>query len=474
MTWQRLDRRVVGVDLVRSLLALVPTVVAVGVFGVEPRLPDLWPAAVIAVVGVGGATADLVRWLKTRYRVTADRVELRTGLLVTTVRDVPRERVRSVDASAKLLQRLAGLRKVSVGVGGGEPALVLDAVSAETAARLRRALATGAAVPDAAEPDEGTVLARFAWPWLVHNLFGIWVFLAAAGVIWGLFWLLAGFGLRPMAWLRAAADGLGPVWTVVLALAVLTVVGVATMAASFVSENWDFRLSQVDGSLRTTQGMFRTREVNRDLARIRGAEIAEPLLWRWMGTADTSVVTTGLRVWSMRPAAAILPRGPVGTGRRVVAAVLGAAAPLEAPLTPHPPAARRRRFGWALLVSAAAGAGGAPWSLWWAGPVVLPFALAAGAVAYRALGHTVTGGYLVVRSGLVSRRTVALQGRAVVGWQVRQSVLQRRLGLATLTAATAAGAGQYAATDLSAADVVDVAEAAAPGLLAPFTRPGID
>lgn len=475
MTWQRLDRRVVWVDLVRSVLSLVPTVVAVGLFGVEPRLPDLWPAVAVAVLGVGGAVADLLRWLKTRYRITPERVELRTGLLVTTVRDVPRDRVRSVDASAKLLHRMAGLRKVSVGVGGGEPALVLDAVSVATAADLRRSLSTGATPvtrpDDGARADEGTALARFAWPWLVHNLFGVWVYLGAAGVLWGAFWLLAGFGLRPMARLRDAADALGPVWTVVVGVAVLSAVGVVTMAASFLSENANFRLTRVDGSLRTTQGLFRTREVNRDVARVRGAEISEPLLWRWLGTADTSLVSTGLSVWSLRPTAAILPRGPVGTARRVVAEVLGRPV-LDAPLTPHPPAALRRRLVWAVLLSVAVGAAGALWWTWLAGLLVAPLALGAAVVAYRSLGHAVVADHLVVRSGLVARRTVALDGRAVVGWQVRQSVFQRRLGLATLVAATAAGSGHYEAVDLPAADALAVAEATAPGLLTAFDPAG--
>lgn len=475
--WRRLDARVVWVDLVRSLLSLVPTAVAIGVFGVQPRLGELWPPIVIAVIGVGGAAADLLRWAKTRYRVTDERVEVRTGFLVTRVREVRRDRVRSVDASARLLQRLAGLRKVSVGAGGGEPALVVDAVSVATAEELRHTLLARPAADraPASAGDDGVEIARFSWSWLVHNVVGVWAYIAAAGLLWGVFWMLRGFGLRPMDHLRAAADALGPVWTVVLGVAAVTAIGLATMAASFVGENWRFRLARVDSgegtALRTTQGLLRTREVDRDDDRLRGVEIAEPLLWRWLGTADISVVTTGLAVWSARPAAAILPRVPVATARRVSTTVLGAA-PLDAPLLTHPRAALRRRIVWAVLTGGVASVAGALWWTWLAGPVLLPFALAAAGAAYRALGHTVTGGYLVVRSGLVSRRTVALRGSAVVGWRVRQSVFQRRLGLATLTAATAAGTGQYVAIDLRAADVVDVAERAAPGILTPFAVAG--
>jgi putative membrane protein len=46
-----------------------------------------------------------------------------------------------------------------------------------------------------------------------------------------------------------------------------------------------------------------------------------------------------------------------------------------------------------------------------------------------------------------------LERRAVVGWQVRQSLFQRRAGLATVTACVGAGRGGYAAIDMAADEV---------------------
>lgn len=60
-----------------------------------------------------------------------------------------------------------------------------------------------------------------------------------------------------------------------------------------------------------------TREVNRDDRRLRGVQIAEPVLWRWMGMAATRVITTGLSIWSTSRPATILPRGPIGVARPV-------------------------------------------------------------------------------------------------------------------------------------------------------------
>jgi putative membrane protein len=89
-------------------------------------------------------------------------------------------------------------------------------------------------------------------------------------------------------------------------------------------------------------------------------------------------------------------------------------------------------------------------------------------VAHRALGHAVVGPWLVVRSGLVSRRTVVLRRDAVSTIALRESVLQRRLGLRTVTAMSAAGWGAYDAPDLTADEALRFAVAAAPGLLDPF------
>jgi putative membrane protein len=92
--------------------------------------------------------------------------------------------------------------------------------------------------------------------------------------------------------------------------------------------------------------------------------------------------------------------------------------------------------------------------------------------AYRALGHTLVGDYLVARSGTVRRATVALQRRGIVGWTVRRSWFQRRAGLVTVIATTAAGSGAYAVRDAAEADGLALADAAVPDLLRPFLEGG--
>ncbi len=111
---------------------------------------------------------------------------------------------------------------------------------------------------------------------------------------------------------------------------------------------------------------------------------------------------------------------------------------------------------------------------WMTAVVAVPVAIALALDAYRSLGHSLHGAFLVARGGSLRRSTVALQRRGIIGWTVRQSVFQRRAGLVTVRATTAAGAGAYAIRDVGTGTGLDVADAAVPGLLAPFlwSRPG--
>lgn len=507
--WRRLNIRVVWTDLAQSVLSLLPGVIAVVFVGVEPSLSTLWPLALVAVLGVLGGAADIVRWAFTRYRVTDGEIERRTGVLVRQSRSVRRDRIRSVDTHAKLRHRLAGLRVVTIGAGqqtgAGESAFFLDALSKEDALRLRselldapRAVGDAEAVDDggpvgdaraAAEvrsrpgaPDEPEVLATFRSFWVVYNMFSIWAYLVAAGLLWGLFWLASTFGIDLFGTVSSLFDWGSLGWFGISAMVLIGggIVGAVGMGVNFFTSYWRFELARVHSGgksyLRTKRGMFSTREVTRDETRMRGLSIGEPLLWRWMGMADTNIITTGLSVWDMEQPTAILPRGPVRIAREVAAGVLGDPCPLDAPLSRHPAAALRRRLWWATLVAAVptlavavpVASGSVPAAVLWATVVLWPVALLAAVIAYRALGHAIVGDYLVVRSGLMSRSTSALRRDAVSTIAVRQSILQKRLGLSTVSAMTAAGWSAYEAPDVAADEAVELAAQAAPGLIDEF------
>ncbi|ARQ68870.1 PH domain-containing protein [Streptomyces marincola] len=470
--WQRLDGRMILADALRVVCAMLPGLAALLVTGFAPDPMAIGPLLALAGWGLAGAIADLVRWATTRYRITDTYVERRAGLFVRTHRSVRRDRIRSVDTGARLLQRIAGLRRVTIGAGqmntAGEAALTLDSLSRRDAEALRHRL-TGGGPERETEP-----MAAFQWRWIVYNVTGVWALVSAAGLMWGGYFTAQSFGLDPGGWVGSLADwdALGPVRTAAVGFAAAVLLGAVGMAFSFVTEHAHFRLDRVPGEqgtvLRTRQGLFKTREITRDDRRLRGVTVSEPLLWRWMGMADTTVITTGLSVWSS--SSSVLPRGPVRLARRVATEVIGDPA-LGAPLRRHPAAALRRRLLWAVLIAAAGAlllvpAGGTRWAQ--ALAVLLPPALGLACAGYLALAHTVAGGYLVVRAGAMTRATSALRRDAVSGVRIRQSVLQRRLGLATVYATTAAGDGAYAARDMAAAEAVGFAQAALTGYVEPF------
>ncbi|WP_265521681.1 PH domain-containing protein [Oerskovia flava] len=511
--WERLHHRMIWVDVAQTVLSLAPSVVAVLVFGAEASWSALWPLLLVGGFGVLGAVGNATRWVFTRYRITPDYVERRTGIFVRRYRSVRRDRIRSVDVTARLRHRVAGLRVVLVGAGqqlsAGESALELDAVLRADAEALRRELLGGHRVPAAVaageevEPatgtgtgseistasvddEEGEVFARFRPWWVVYNMVSIWAYVMAAGLLWGAFWLTSTFGLDPAGWIEGLLDweALGWPGTIAVALLATGALGAVGMAVNFFTTHWGFVLARVPGEkstqLRTRQGLLTTREVNRDDRRLRGVTVSEPVLWRWMRMADTNVITTGLSVWSASQPTTILPRGPRSVALPVSAAVLDADPdPFGEPLRRHPAGALRRRLWWATATSAAVTAalwwcatnGVAPHSAaWWGGGLWL-LALLGALVAYRALGHTISGDHLVVRSGLTSRATTALRRDAVSTIALRQSILQRRLGLKTVSAMTAAGWGTYEAPDIEADEALAFAVAAAPGLLEPFLVP---
>lgn len=499
--WQRLSARMIWVDLAQSVLALLPAVIAIWVVGADPGQGGIWALVALAVVGVFGAITDALRWVFTRYRINESHVELKTGVLFRAHRSIQRERIRSVDAEAKLRHRVAGLRVLKIGAGqqnaDGDSALTLDALSAPHARMLQAHLHPSAAASRESTSPEGEangtpvaepttsprVLARFDPRWVVFNMFNVWAYALALGLGWGGFWLLGGVGIDVGGFVVGLLDweSLGWGWTIAIGFAVVSVFGAIGLGVNYFFEYWNFELARVpskDGTLlRTRKGLLTTREVNRDEKRTKGVHVSQPLLWRWMGASDASVITTGLDVWSLSDPTAILPRGPVRVARRVAAEVLDSdQRPLEAPLAPHPRAALRRRLWWATGVTAAVGGvlgwlaltDVVPAAAVWSTLALWPLALGAAVIAYRALGHAIVGSYLVTRSGLLNRVTTVLQRSAVSTIVIRESPLQRRLKLRTVTAMTAAGYCAYDTPDLERDASVRFALAAAPGVLDRF------
>jgi putative membrane protein len=202
-----------------------------------------------------------------------------------------------------------------------------------------------------------------------------------------------------------------------------------------------------------------------------------------MGAARVDAVATGLRGRGHDERSdpkTLLPAAPRSVAHRVAADIVREekSPTISARLRPHPVAARGRRLRWAissvLLIAGLLALLGALLTdvllhlAWIITVLLLPLALALALDAYRNLGHGIAGSFLVARHGAVSRRTVALQRSGVIGWTITSSPFQRRAGLLTLAATTAASRGAYLVYDVGESDGLAFAEDAVPGLLTPF------
>jgi putative membrane protein len=294
------------------------------------------------------------------------------------------------------------------------------------------------------------------------------------------------FGLRSglIAWAGSFFRDVPIVTTILVLTAMALVVGAVASLGLWVDMWWNYRLEREPGTLRVRRGMLTTRSISVEEARLRGVELVEPLGVRLAGAARLDAVATGMAAAKADDEKAdrrtLLPAAPLGTARRVAADVLREPeSPLGAVgLTGHPVAARGRRLRWALgtvvLLEAVVVLLGLLLTdlllhvAWISALVLVPVAAVLAVDAYRSLGHGLGERYLVTRSGTVRRATVALQRDGIIGWTFRQSVFQRRAGLVTVVATTAAGAGAYAVPDADPDDGLALAATAVPGLLTPF------
>ncbi|MFI7122768.1 PH domain-containing protein [Amycolatopsis sp. NPDC049868] len=489
--WSKLDKRTLAVTAVMmtgaAVGAAIPTTAAIVGGGARFWVALAWVVAGGVVLVAGGVLADLFYWKGVRYRVTPERLETAFTLVFRSRKSLQRERIRNVDLTANPLHRLFGVAVVTIGTGshesGGQGRIKLNPVSRAEAERLRADLLRRAEI---AETDEDAPLAELDRSWIRYapmSFLTPTLGLAAGG---GLMQVSEWAGLQKglIDWVIGLFRGIPLVVAILILLAIAMVVGLIGALGLWVEMWWNYRLDrEPGGTLRVRRGLFTTRSISIEERRMRGIDLVEPLGNRISGAARVDAIATGMRQSDDKDKTdyhTLLPAAPVATANRVAAAVLREpVSPTEAVrLTGHPRAARGRLLRWwigsvvvllaifailgflltgVLLVIGAA-----------LGVVLLPASVLLALDAYRNLGHGITGKYLVGRHGTVRRSTFALERDGVIGWTVKQSIFQRRKGLLTVVATTAAGSGAYSVYDAGEEQGLLFAEESVPELLTPF------
>ena len=508
--------------------AIIGTVVLVVVgYPLWALLPAPATLAFIALM----TYLEMLRLRAVRYRVTTERMEMRSGIIAKAYRSIPRERVRSVDVAAPIYVRVFGLCTVTVGtgekVGAGGDQLKLEYVTAQQGELLRRELLRRERATSPEEDAEGTEateveLARLDPRWFAYAPATTATFGIGLGVIATLVGINAQSGGQGWLWISEQA-GLPStqqmtdfvvarlLWLVPTFLFGLFLSGVVVLLLVAVETWWDYRLTrEADGTVRLRRGLLTSVSLSVEGRRLNGVVLHEPFVLRSVRGASIRAVATGLEGSDDKKSATksrLSPAMPRARARELGAALMREQdSPLKTPLAAHPRAALRRRFtraGFVTLLGLAVAAT-STWlhmvatEAWWEvmrtveeNIIPLPLvtesleatpswgwavaALVLGVVAfwyavgsYRGLGHGLHPHYLVLRKGMAVRDTVTLERSAVIGWRITRSPFQRRLGLADVSATTAAGAGMYTAGDVGLGQGLAWADEAVPELLAPF------
>ncbi|MDP2709601.1 MAG: PH domain-containing protein, partial [Solirubrobacteraceae bacterium] len=273
---RRLHRSAIAVEAVGSGIQLLIGVVLVAVLrGSAPGLTVLLALASIVV----GVAIGYARWLKTTYWLDDSALHHRSGVFTPDDKIVPRARVQSVDTATGVVQRLFGVLELRVQVAGASDSdeIVLPAVTAQEAARLREALGQPAPAP----PDEHVTLGMKRL--LLAAATGPQISVALSAVA-GLYALLNNA-------IDVERDGEGLLTRLdsaqEIALAVAVLLGaayvLAFLAAIVVFSG--FEVERDAGVLRIRRGLLAKRAISIPLERVDGVVIVEGLARGPLGLA---------------------------------------------------------------------------------------------------------------------------------------------------------------------------------------------
>lgn len=475
--WRRLDPRTVTVNAVLLIGSIggstLVTAVIMLLAGVE------WPAALLTfaagvLLGVVIAVGEWVRFRVTTWRITPERIEKRVQFIGSSRSTLLRSRIRTVDLTANVLQRALGVTNVRLGTGEQQGAdFTLQALARPDAERLHDELMR---LEEGTE-TAGETLATLDLGWIRYAPLGYAPPIIALALLGAGLQVADGFKAVPWLWGQLIGLLAVPVGvTVLLVIVAAYLVGMIGSLAIFLEQWWGYRLDRrPNGALHVQRGLLVRRAITFERERIRGAVLVEPPGVRSAGAARVDIVAVGLSRQNDsqgNPAQSpvVLPPAPRNVALRVAAEVLGRPVP-DLDLVVHPPAARRRRFVRASVFVAAVVLLGAALALalpvltWWVVAVVLLLSAAALFIAHdtsRGLGHRVEEDLVTLRRGSLRRRTELLHRAGLLGWNVRQTPFQRRSGLQTLVATSAAASGAFRLPDVSDDQAVAVLPSAGP------------
>jgi putative membrane protein len=385
----------------------------------------LLAAGVLAGLGVVVVGLAVLSWRMTRYRVTAEALELNKGVLFRQHRRARLDRLQAVDVVQPFVARMAGLARLTLEVAGsGDSKVRLSYLTERHAQELRNELLARAAgvryetehAPEAPESPVLEVLPGRLIGSLALSATPVATVLTAVGAVVSVLVTHEFFVL----------SALGPM-----------LLGTGSVLWRRFNGGFDFRLSTSPDGLRLRHGLLERRAQTVPPGRVQAIGLHQTWLWRrpdwWRMRVNVAGYGAGGEESSNE--SVLLPVGTRAEVLRVLALVLPelGAAPGERP---------------ADLVSAALSGDGAeggftcsPRRARWLDPI-----------SWRRNGFRATDEVLMVRTGRLGRDLVLVPHARTQSVGLEQGPVLRRLGLVDFTLHSTPGPISPVVAHLDAAD----------------------
>ena len=260
--------------------------------------------------------AELVRYFTLTYRLTADELVIRSGLLSRTERHIPFERVQNIELVESAVHRVIGVVEVRLQTGSGsEVEAHLRVVSRPAVEELRRALFAARHDAGVTEAPQTTTLLRLPLGEVaLHGLItgrGLVLLAAIAGVFfeyqldWSDYnsWLIHNFVRdEELADKARLVDRMWPdvferpfgslfLWT---AAFIPVLIGLRLLAAAWaVVRLYDFTLERTGDGLQSRYGLLTRVSATIPRARVQVLSVQEGVLHRWLRRVSVRVDTAG-------------------------------------------------------------------------------------------------------------------------------------------------------------------------------------
>lgn len=431
--------------------------------------------ASLGLVGLGFAVVALfagwqvLYYQRFDYEVTADTVDISSGVLSRREREIPYGRIQNVDVAQNAIQRVLDIAEVRIETaGGGETEAQLRYVSRREADRVQELISDRKrdAAVDAGAPDperESEELFR-----LEPRELGILGLVSADFRVLGLLTIVAS-GFAP-----SIAEASPPGTEILLmlgpAIAVVALLGFWVVSAvRSVLRYYGFRLSRHGDELRYERGLLQRYNGTIPLEKVQTVTIRENVLARPLGYATLVIETAG---YAAGGSASVESAVPIGRRDRVLALARSVEPFGDLDFERPPKRARTRyaiRYVLALgLVTALAYAVDRFTGLaitWYLPLILLVVVPVAAHLTWVNRGYVLGEDHVVTRNGFWRRQTAVVPYDRVQTVIDSRTIFQRRRHLGSVTVDTASSgglsSGDAVAVDLDATVAADLREAVA-------------